>query len=99
MCSNSSLTTLDLTFKGSSISLHVVCEMGKLMPTGVIGLIDLSVPPEVYLVYIKYFPCFRSPPQHKDVCVCVCVCVCVHADIHTHASSQEKKMNEALGMI
>lgn len=80
-CSNSSLTTLDLTFKILP-SLHLVCEMGELMPTEVIGLIDLSVPPQsvpgIYQI-LSLLSLLTSTQRH----VCGCVCVCVHRCTHT----------------
>ena len=71
------------------------------MPTEVIGLIDLSVPPQsvpgIYqILSLLLLP--TSTQRRVCVCVCVCVCACVCTYVHTHTSSQEKKMNEALGM-
>ena len=65
------------------------------MPTEVIGLIDLSVPPQS-VPGIYQILSLLSLPTSTQRHVCVCACVCTY--VHTHASSQEKKMNEALGM-
>ena len=69
------------------------------MPTEVIGLIDLSVPPQSVPGIYQILSLLLLPTStQRRVCVCVCVCACVCTYVHTHTSSQEKKMNEALGM-
>ena len=84
MCSNSSLATLDLTLKSSYICLHLVCEMGELMPTGVIGLIDLSIPPQSVPGKYQILSRLLLPTStQRRVRVCACARTCAHRCTHT----------------
>ena len=69
------------------------------MPTGVIGLIDLSIPPQSVPGKYQILSWLLLPTStQRRVRVCACARMCVRTDVHKHAPSQEKKMNEALGM-
>lgn len=80
-----------LTLKSYSISLYLVCEMAELMPTRVIGLVDLNDPPGIYQILALVLPP-TSTHRHSRARARM------HRHTHTHTPSQEKKMNEALGM-